>query len=221
MSAPSSSKQDFTDLARTIVHDHFNATSVSCRLHDEQGCFSQIYIVELEAWRQHHRPVSRHSSALVPLCVGTPYVFLHQNMQLLHEVYTAFSYFSSLERAFLFPRHQAFWHKASTSTSSIQHEQMITWYLQLPKKPRFVLRNHKELINGWRVGAPNALGEFKRARNIEAMATWAMSAALISNRPWPPTFDDAIQDDDLLEIDIDDHFSRVATHKYRLGNTKF
>ena len=48
MSVPPSSKPDFIDLARTIAHAHCNTTSVSCRLHDEQGCFSQTYIVELE-----------------------------------------------------------------------------------------------------------------------------------------------------------------------------
>ena len=41
---------DFIDLARTIANARFsfNATSVSCRLHDEQGCFSLTYVVELE-----------------------------------------------------------------------------------------------------------------------------------------------------------------------------
>ena len=44
----SSSKPDFIDLARTIANAHFNTTSVSCRLHEEQGYFSQTYVVELE-----------------------------------------------------------------------------------------------------------------------------------------------------------------------------
>jgi hypothetical protein len=48
MSAPYSSEPDFIDLARTIAHAHCNTPSVSCRLHDEQGCFSQTYIVKLE-----------------------------------------------------------------------------------------------------------------------------------------------------------------------------
>ena len=73
-----------------------------------------------------------------------------------------------------------------------------------PKKPRFALRIHQELINSWRVEAPNALDELKRLCN---MSTRTMSAALISNRPWPPTFDDAIPDYDLLEIDADDHWN--------------
>ena len=47
-SAPPSSNPDFIDLARTIAHAHFRTTSVSCRLHEEQGCFSQTYVVELE-----------------------------------------------------------------------------------------------------------------------------------------------------------------------------
>ncbi|KXN82017.1 hypothetical protein AN958_03315 [Leucoagaricus sp. SymC.cos] len=48
MSAPSSSEPDFIDLARTVADAHCNTPSVSCRLHDEQGCFSKTYIVTLE-----------------------------------------------------------------------------------------------------------------------------------------------------------------------------
>ena len=48
MSALSSSKPDFTDLAKAIARAHFNTTSVSCRLHDEQGSFSRTYVVELK-----------------------------------------------------------------------------------------------------------------------------------------------------------------------------
>jgi hypothetical protein len=44
----SSPKPDLINLARTIAHAHCKTRSVSCRLHDEQGCFSQTYIVELE-----------------------------------------------------------------------------------------------------------------------------------------------------------------------------
>ena len=68
---------DFIDLARTIANNHFNATSVSC----QQGCFSLTYVAELEAWRpvSCHRPVSGHSSGLVPLCDSTPYVFLRRH----------------------------------------------------------------------------------------------------------------------------------------------
>lgn len=48
MSAPSISEPDFIDLAEKIAHAHCNIPSVSCRLHDEQGYFSQTYIVKLE-----------------------------------------------------------------------------------------------------------------------------------------------------------------------------
>ena len=128
-------------------------------------------------------------------------------------VYIAFSHFSSLERAFLFPRHQAFWPDLQVINFNVKCSRRIDDYLIFatarasPKKPRFVLRIHKELVNRWRVEAPNALGQLKRACIVEAMPSGAMSAALISNRPWPPTFDDAIPDDDLLEIDADDHLN--------------
>ncbi|KIM49744.1 hypothetical protein M413DRAFT_15624 [Hebeloma cylindrosporum] len=46
MSVPS--EPDFIDLARKITHAHCNIPSVSCRLHDEQGCFSKTYLVKLE-----------------------------------------------------------------------------------------------------------------------------------------------------------------------------
>jgi F-box-like len=130
-----------------------------------------------------------------------------------HAVYVAFSHFSSLERAFLFPHHQAFWPDLQVINFNVKYSTRIDDYLIFAiaranlKKPRFTLRIHNELIKRWRVEAPNALGELKRACNVEAMATGAMSAALISNRPWPPTFDDAIPDDDLLEIDADDHLN--------------
>ena len=128
-------------------------------------------------------------------------------------VYIAFSHFSSLERAFLFPRHQTFWPDLQVINFNVKCSRRIDDYLIFataranPKKPRFVLRIHKELMNRWRVEAPNAFGQLKRACIVEAMPTGAMSAALISNRPWPPTFDDAIPDDDLLEIDADDHLN--------------
>ena len=130
-----------------------------------------------------------------------------------HAVYISFSHFSSLERAFLFPRHQAFWPDLQVINFNVKYSIRIDDYLIFatarasPKKPRFVLRIHKELISRWRVEAPNDLRELNRVCNVEAMPTGAMSAALISNRPWPPTFDDAIPDDDLLEIDADDHLN--------------
>ena len=130
-----------------------------------------------------------------------------------HAVYVAFSHFSSLERAFLFPRHKAFWPDLQVINLDVKCSTQIDDYLRFaiarasPKKPRFVLRIHKELINRWRVEVPNAINELKRVCIVEAMSTRAMFAALISNRPWPPTFDDAIPDDDLLEIDADDHLN--------------
>ena len=141
--------------------------------------------------------------------------FIFRSLSILtkHAVYIAFSHFSSLERAFLFPRHHTFWPHLQVINFNVRCSSRIDDYLIFasarasPKKPRFVLRIHKELINRWRVEAPIALGELKRACNVEAMASRSMSAALISNRPWPPTFDDAIPDDDLLEIDADDHLN--------------
>ena len=130
-----------------------------------------------------------------------------------HAVYIAFSHFSSLEHAFLYPRHKAFWPNLQIINFNVKYSTRIDDYLIFatarasPKKPRIVLRIHKELINRWRVDAPNAFGELRRVCNIEAMTTGDMSAALISNRPWPPTFDDAVPDDDLLEIDADDHLN--------------
>jgi hypothetical protein len=141
--------------------------------------------------------------------------FIFRSFSILtkHAVYIAFSHFSSLERAFLFPRHYTFWPHLQVINFNVRCSTRIDDYLIFanarasPKKPRFVLRIHKELINRWRVEAPIALGELKRACNVEAMASRSMSAALISNRPWPPTFDDAIPDDYLLEIDADDHLN--------------
>jgi hypothetical protein len=141
------------------------------------------------------------------------YIFRSLSILTKHAVYIAFSHFSSLERAFLFPRHKTFWPHLQVINFNVKYSIRIDDYLRFatarasPKKPRFVLRIHKELINRWRVEAPNDLGELKRACDVEAMATRTMSAALISNRPWPPTFDDAIPDDDLLEIDGDDHLN--------------
>jgi hypothetical protein len=48
MSTPSNSDPDLIDFARRIAHAHCNTPSASCRLHDEQGCFSKTYIVTLE-----------------------------------------------------------------------------------------------------------------------------------------------------------------------------
>ena len=118
-----------------------------------------------------------------------------------------------LERAFLFPCHQAFWPDLQVINFNVKYSTRIDDYLIFAtararrQKPRFVLRIHRELINRWRMEDPNALNELQRACDVEAMATGAMSAALISNRAWPPTFDDAIPDDDLLEIDADDHLN--------------
>ena len=130
-----------------------------------------------------------------------------------HAVYVAFSHFSSLERAFLFPRHQAFWPDLQVINFNVKYSTRIDDYLIFatarasPKKPRLFLRIHEGLVHRWHVEAPNALCELKWACNVDAMPTGAMAAALISNRPWPPTFDDAIPDDDLLEIDADDHLN--------------
>ncbi|THU95203.1 hypothetical protein K435DRAFT_666900 [Dendrothele bispora CBS 962.96] len=48
MSGSSNSESDLIALASSVAQTHYNAPSVSCRLHDEQGEFSKTYIVELE-----------------------------------------------------------------------------------------------------------------------------------------------------------------------------
>jgi hypothetical protein len=48
MMTQSSLEPDYIDLASAIAHAHCDLQSVYCRLHDEQGSFSETYIVELE-----------------------------------------------------------------------------------------------------------------------------------------------------------------------------
>jgi len=133
-----------------------------------------------------------------------------------HATYIAFSHFSSLERAFLFPGHKTFWPNLHIINFNVRCSTRIDDYLRFataranPKKPPFVLRIHKHLIQMWRVEAPYALDQLRRTCIVEGMTTRTMSAALISDRPWPPVYDD---DDDeaidsgLLEIDADDHLT--------------
>ena len=140
-------------------------------------------------------------------------ILIPLSMLARHAVYIAFSHFSSLERTFLFPHHNALWPDLQVINFNVRCSTQIDDYLRFatdrahPKKPPFVLRIHKDLINRWRMEVPHALDELKRACIVEDMATRSMSAALISNRPWPPTYDDAIPDDQLLEIDADDHLN--------------
>lgn len=148
-----------------------------------------------------------------PDLVSWDEIFIPLSILTKHAVYIAFSHFSSLKHAFLFPCHKAYWPDLQVINFNVKYSTRIDDYLRFatarasPKKPRLFLRIHKELINRWSVEAPNALDELERVCIVEAMSTRGMFAALISNRPWPPTFDDAIPDDDLLEIDADDHLN--------------
>lgn len=130
-----------------------------------------------------------------------------------HAAYVAFSHFSSLERTFPFTRPEILWPDLQVINFNIRSSTRIDDYLRFatdrahPKRPPFVLRIHQNLIDKWREHTPYALDELKRVCIVEEMATRAMSAALISNRPWPPMYDDATPDDYLLEIDADDHLN--------------
>ena len=83
MSALSNLELDFIDLARKIAHAHCNTPRISCRLHDEQGQFSQTYIVKLED--QSNLIVQFRDTpldlSLYELARRTPF-FFRQNMHL-------------------------------------------------------------------------------------------------------------------------------------------
>ncbi|KAF8801886.1 hypothetical protein BYT27DRAFT_7173682 [Phlegmacium glaucopus] len=142
-------------------------------------------------------------------------IFVPLIMLTRRATYVSFSQFSSLECAFLFPGHEAFWPDLQIINFNVRCSTRIDDYLRFAiahanfhkKKPPFVLGIHKNLIHGWRVEVPSALDELRRICIVEGMTTRTMSAALISNRPWPPTYDDEAIDNDLLEIDADDHLN--------------
>lgn len=141
------------------------------------------------------------------------FILIPLSMLTRHAVYIVFSHISSLERAFLFPHHEAFWPALQVINFNVRYSTRIDDYLRFAtarnnlKKAPFALRVHENLFHRWRVEAPYALDELERACIVEDMTTRTLSAALISNRPWPPTYDDEAIDDDLLAIDADDHLN--------------